>query len=38
MELLAVEHQIEIKKMGYQSYHTRITPRPGFPQEIKVTL
>ena len=38
MELLAVEHQIEIKKMGYQSHHTRITPRPGFPQEIKVTL
>ena len=38
MRLLAVEHQIEIKKMGYQSYRTRITPRPGFPQEIRITL
>jgi formylglycine-generating enzyme required for sulfatase activity len=38
MRLVAVEHQIEIKKMGYQSYRTRITPRPGFPQEIRITL
>ena len=38
MRLLAIEHQIEIKKPGYQSYRTRITPRPGFPQEIRITL
>jgi formylglycine-generating enzyme required for sulfatase activity len=29
---------LEIKKKGYQPYRTRITPRPGFPQEIAVTL
>ncbi len=38
MRLLAVEHRMEIKKRGYQSYRTRITPRPGFPQEIRITL
>jgi formylglycine-generating enzyme required for sulfatase activity len=38
MQLLAVEHQLEIKKQGYQSYGTRITPRPGFAQEIAIRL
>ncbi|MDX2502031.1 MAG: PEGA domain-containing protein [Deltaproteobacteria bacterium] len=38
LRLVAVEHQIEIKKKGYQSYRTRITPRPGFPQEIRISL
>jgi len=38
MQLVAVEHQIEVKKTGYQSFRTRITPRPGFPQEIRITL
>ncbi|MGD1975031.1 MAG: SUMF1/EgtB/PvdO family nonheme iron enzyme [Desulfobacterales bacterium] len=38
LRLLAVEHRLEIKKKGYQTYRTRITPRPGFPQEIAVTL
>ena len=38
LSLIAVEHQIEIKKKGYQSYRTRITPRPGFPQEIRISL
>ena len=38
MQLVAIEHQIEVKKTGYQSYRTRITPRPGFPQEIRITL
>jgi formylglycine-generating enzyme required for sulfatase activity len=38
LRLLAVEHRLEIKKKGYQPYRTRITPRPGFPQEIAVTL
>ena len=38
MELVAVEHQLEIRKKGYQPYRTRITPRPGFPQEIRIVL
>ncbi len=38
LRLLAVEHLLQIKKKGYRSYQTRITPRPGFPQEIKVSL
>ena len=38
LRLVAVEHRLEIKKKGYQPYLTRITPRPGFPQEIAVTL
>jgi formylglycine-generating enzyme required for sulfatase activity len=38
MQLLAVEHQLEIKKQGYQTYGTRITPRPGFAQQIAVRL
>jgi formylglycine-generating enzyme required for sulfatase activity len=38
LSLVAVEHQLEIKKPGYQAFRTRITPRPGFPQEIKIAL
>ena len=38
LRLVAVEHLLEIKKKGYRTYQTRITPRPGFPQEIKVSL
>ncbi len=38
MRLVAVEHQLEIKKTGYQTYRTRITPRPGFTQEIRIAL
>jgi len=38
MQLLAVEHQLEIKKKGFQTYRTEITPRPGFTQEINVRL
>jgi formylglycine-generating enzyme required for sulfatase activity len=38
MKLVAVEHQLEIRKKGYQPYRTRITPRPGFPQEINIRL
>jgi formylglycine-generating enzyme required for sulfatase activity len=38
LELVAVSHQLEIIKKGYKSYRTRITPRPGFPKEIKITL
>jgi formylglycine-generating enzyme required for sulfatase activity len=38
IELVAVRHQLEIKKQGYQPYLTQITPRPGYPQEIKIIL
>jgi formylglycine-generating enzyme required for sulfatase activity len=38
LKLVAVSHQLEIQKPGYKPYRTRITPRPGYPQEIKITL
>ena len=38
LELVAVSHQLEIIKKGYKPYRTRITPRPGFPQEVKIVL
>jgi formylglycine-generating enzyme required for sulfatase activity len=38
LKLLATGHEIEIVKKGYKPYRTRITPRPGYPQEIKITL
>ena len=38
LRLIAVEHQLEIRKPGYRPYRTRLTPRPGFPQEIKIAL
>jgi formylglycine-generating enzyme required for sulfatase activity len=38
LQLVAVEHQLEIVKEGYQTHRTRITPQPGFEQEIKVSL
>ncbi|UCD78525.1 MAG: PEGA domain-containing protein [Desulfobacterales bacterium] len=38
LRLVAVEHELEIKKQGYQGYRSRITPRPGYPQEINIAL
>jgi formylglycine-generating enzyme required for sulfatase activity len=38
LKLVAVSHRLEFIKEGYKPYITRITPRPGYPQEIKVTL
>ena len=38
LKLVAIEHQLEIRKKGYRPYRTQIVPRPGFPQEIKTTL
>ena len=38
LRLIAVEHTLKFKKKGYRSYRTRITPRPGFPQQLKITL
>ena len=38
LHLVALEHELEIKKEGYQTRRIRVTPRPGYPQEVKVTL
>jgi formylglycine-generating enzyme required for sulfatase activity len=38
LKLVASIHQLEIRKEGYTPYRTQITPRPGFPQEIKIAL
>ena len=38
LSLPAVAHQIEIRKEGYVPYRTSVTPRPGFPQEISLSL
>ena len=38
LRLPAVEHDIEIRKEGLEPFRTRVLPRPGFPQELKVTL
>ncbi len=36
--LTAVPHRLEIKKPGYQTFRTTVTPRAGFAQEIRATL
>jgi formylglycine-generating enzyme required for sulfatase activity len=38
LQLVAVEHQLEFRKNGYSSRRIRITPRPGFPQELQIAL
>lgn len=38
LQLVAVSHLLEIRKKGYQPFQTRITPRPGYPQEININL
>ncbi len=38
LRLAALEQQLEFRKNGYISQHTRITPRPGFAQKLKVSL
>jgi formylglycine-generating enzyme required for sulfatase activity len=38
LRLSAVEHTIEIRKEGYESFRRRITPRPELPQELAVVL
>jgi formylglycine-generating enzyme required for sulfatase activity len=38
LRLPAVEHGIEIRKEGLEPFRARVLPRPGFPQELKVTL
>jgi formylglycine-generating enzyme required for sulfatase activity len=38
LQLLAVPHEIEIRREGYESVKQAVTPRPGFPQTVSVAL
>jgi formylglycine-generating enzyme required for sulfatase activity len=38
LELPATAHAIEIRKPGYATHRVTVTPRPGLPQSIEVTL
>jgi len=38
LQLLAVPHEIEIRREGYEGARQTVTPRPGFPQTVSVAL
>jgi formylglycine-generating enzyme required for sulfatase activity len=38
LDLLAVPQRMVIQKDGYRPFKTTMTPKPGFPQELKITL
>jgi formylglycine-generating enzyme required for sulfatase activity len=38
LQLTAEPHDIEIRREGHQSHRQRVTPRPGFPQSLRVRL
>ena len=38
IELPATAHVIEIRKPGYATHRVTVTPRPGLPQSVEVTL
>jgi formylglycine-generating enzyme required for sulfatase activity len=38
LELSTVPHTILIRKDGYVEYETKVTPRPGIPQQVSVQL
>ena len=38
LRLKAVAHQIEVRKAGFVSYQQTLTPLPGVPQFVEVTL
>jgi len=38
LSLLAVPHEIELRREGFVSARETVTPRPGFPQTLKVAL
>ncbi|MEL7449047.1 MAG: PEGA domain-containing protein [Pseudomonadota bacterium] len=38
LQLASVPHRIEIRLDGYDTYSASITPRPGFPQQIRASL
>jgi len=38
LRLVAVEHNLEFRKKGYLPHRVHVTPRSGFPQQLKITL
>jgi formylglycine-generating enzyme required for sulfatase activity len=38
LSLLAVPHEIELRRDGFVSARETVTPRPGFPQIVKIAL
>lgn len=38
IELLAVPHRLEVRKEGFESFVKEVTPKPGLPQQIEVSL
>ena len=38
LTLPAVPHEIEVRKEGFQTYRTTVTPRPGVAQTVRVQL
>jgi hypothetical protein len=38
LQLTAAPHAIEIRRTGYEPHRASVTPRPGFPQEVRVRL
>jgi len=38
LRLTAVPHEIEVRKEGYETFRQTLTPRPGFPQVVQVSL
>jgi formylglycine-generating enzyme required for sulfatase activity len=38
LRLQAIAHEIVVQKEGFETFRQTITPRPGFPQQIRVTL
>jgi formylglycine-generating enzyme required for sulfatase activity len=38
LSLVALPQQIELRREGYESHRVTLTPRPGIPQRLEVTL
>jgi formylglycine-generating enzyme required for sulfatase activity len=38
LQLPATAHVLEVRKAGYVTHRTTVTPRPGLPQNLEVTL
>jgi formylglycine-generating enzyme required for sulfatase activity len=38
LELTAAPHQLEIRRDGYRPHKQTVTPRPGFPEIVRVAL
>ena len=38
LSLTATAHEIEVRRAGYEPHRVTVTPRPGFPQAVRVRL